>query len=163
MSLLLEVESESKARVLGKRVKHYLVGQEFEAVYKLTNTGNQNFPGGTFSVVIHWPNGQYESTTYTIPPLIPKETRAAVPKSKWGVLSRGFALFYLTDAKDNTGKSISINKSAHNPIPKTVSFYSVLGKEPEELYQYWALIVALVALLILVGEKVLEMLLWIIN
>lgn len=163
MILLLSVESESKARVLGKKVKHYLVGQEFEVVYKLTNTGNQNFLGGSFTVEIHWSNGQYETTTYTIPPLSPGDTKLAKPKSNWGVLSRGFALFFLMDAKDNTGKNITLYKNPQNPIPKTVSFYSVLGKEPEELYQYWALIVAIIALLILVGEKALQILLWAIN
>jgi hypothetical protein len=55
--------------------------------------------------------------------------------------------------------NIIIHKSLQDPI-KESSFYSVLGKEPEELYQYWALIVAIVALLILVGEKVFQLLLW---
>lgn len=154
--LLLQAESRSKAKILRKSVKDYVVGQNFQVVYKLTNIGYQLFPGGTFSVEIKWPNGQIEVTPYTIPQLAPNETRSAEPKSEWGVLSRGFALFFVTSAVDNYGKDIIFYSDPKNTISGLVSFYSVLGKDPEELYQYWAMIAAVVALFILVGEKLYE-------
>jgi hypothetical protein len=161
--LLLQVESKSKAKVLKKSVKHYLVGQSFQVAYKVKNIGDQLFPGGTFYVQIIWPNGQLEGWTYTIPQLTPEETSIAEPKSERGVLSQGFALFYLRNARDNEGKGITLYKSPKDTLSVGNSFYSVLGKEPEELYQYWALIVAIGALLILVGEKVFQTIIWILS
>jgi len=162
-TLLLQVETKSKAKVLGKSVKHYLVGQDFEVVYKLGNIGDQLFPGGHFSVQIRWPNGQIEQTPYTIPQLQLGETKPAEPKSTWGVLARGFGLLYITSSTDNDGKEIIFYRSPEDAIPRKVSFYAVLGKEPEELYQYWALIIATGSLLILVGEKVFQIIKWIIS
>jgi hypothetical protein len=161
--LVLRVESRSTAKVLGMHVKDCLVGQNFEVAYKLENIGDRLFPGGSFSVVIHWSNGQFEQTPYTIPELQPGEIKPAEPRSSWGVLSRGFALFYLVDAKDNDGKEIIFYRSPQDAIPKAVSFYSVLGKEPEELYQFWALIATVISLLILVGDKVLQLIIWMIS
>lgn len=155
--LVLQVESRSRGKVLGKEVKDYLVGQNFEVEYKFQNIGDQPFPGGSFSVVINWSNGQFEQTTYTIPALAPKEIKLAEPKSIWGVLSRGFALFFLVNAHNSNGNEISIFRDEKDELPKLVSFYSVLGKEPEELYQFWALIAAVGSLIILVGEKVLQL------
>jgi len=160
--LLLQVESKSKATILGKSLRDYLVGQNFRATYKLTNIGDQLFPGGFFAVEIRWPNGQFENTPYTIPQLAPSESKLAEPQSDWGVLSRGFALFYLVDTRDNNGKDIIFYSGPNDTIPRSVSFYSILGKDPEELYQYWAMIVGAAALVILVGEKLFEMIRWIV-
>lgn len=81
--LLLKAETTSEARVLGKRVSHYLVGQNFKVIYKLENMGEQAFPGGSITVNIQWPNGQFEIRTYTIPPLEPKEAKTAESVSTW--------------------------------------------------------------------------------
>ena len=158
--LTLRAESRSKARVIGRDVKDYLVGHNFEVIYELQNIGDQPFPGGSFLVVIQWSNGQFEQTSYSIPMLQPKDIKSAEPKSIWGVLSRGFALFFLMDAKDNNGKDITLYKNEQDEVPKKASFYSILGREPEELYQFWALIATVASLVILVSEKILQLAIW---
>jgi len=157
--LLIKTETISEAKILGKRVHHYLVGQNFKVVYKLENAGDQVFPGGRFTVAIQWPNGQFEVTPYTVPSLKPKEAKQAEPASTWGVLCRGFALFFLVDARDKEGKDIILHKTPNDPVSRQASFHSVLGIESEEIYQLWAMIAAVVSLLVLVSEKVIQLIL----
>jgi hypothetical protein len=152
--LLLRAETKSEAKILGKHIHHYLAGQNFRVVYKLENIGDQIFPGGFFTVTIQWPNGQFEITTYTIPQLEPRKAKLAEPTSIWGVLCRGFALFFLGDARDKNGQGIIFYKSPDNTISRAASFHSVLGIESEEIYQFYAMIAAVVSLVILVGDKI---------
>lgn len=162
--LVLKVESKSKAKILGKRVKSYLVGQDFEVTYRIENIGDGEFAGGIVKILISWPNGQGEITPYTIPLLKGGDERPLEPSpSTWGVLSRGFALFSLLDAKYHFGRPITIYKDEENQIPmgkQAPAFYSVLGKEPEEIYEFWGMIISAIALVILVGDKIIQFLKW---
>ena len=144
--LQLDVGSEDLGSAHAKSFK---IGNNFRVGYTLRNGGDAPFPGGTFRVDIVWPNGQYETTTYTIPALEPGQERDADPISDWGVLSRGYALFKLTQPTDNNGNNFELHRSngsqvLHGPF----AFNSVLGFTPEERYQFWAMIVSAIGLVI---------------
>lgn len=64
------------------------------------------------------------------------------------------------DARENDGKDIPLYRSTQDAIPRAVSFYSILGKEPEEPYQCWALIATVMSLLALISEKLVQLALW---
>lgn len=167
--LVLKVDVKSMAKVLGLNLKSYLVGHNFKVIYNLKNEGDQTFPGGYMRIQILWPNGQIEQTSYSIPKITPTETKQAIdsrtnePFSIWGVLSRGFALFFLGGATlvNNQALILYGSPDIEHGIRGDSSFFSILGKEPEELYQLWALIFAIASLLILVSDKVLNIFKWI--
>ena len=161
--ILLKVESKSKAKILRKHVKSYLVGHEFEVCFELTNVGSTVFPGGNFSVSIEWPNGQTVQEPYQIPTLDPGEVRMHAFTT--GALSRGFALFTFQSSLANDGKPVNFRKPSGELIPsgppRTVySFYSILAKEPEEIYEFWGMIIAAVSLAFLVGIELTRFLIW---
>jgi hypothetical protein len=161
---MLETEAKTKAKILGKRVESYLVGQEFEVAVKLTNIGSAIFPGGSFIVSIEWPNGQTVQEEYQIPMLNPGEVHKWSPFTTGG-LSRGFALFTLQSSPANDGKPVNFHKPSGELIPsgppRTVySFFSILAKEPEEIYEFWGMIVSAVSLAFLVGIELTRFLIW---
>jgi len=153
--ITLKVESNSKAKILGKQLKSYLVGYKFEALFELTNVSPAVFPGGTFTLNIEWPNGQIVSDTFQIPALDPGEVHK-IPPLTTGALTRGFALFTLdARAPANDNKPIVFRSASGEPIPsgapRTVySFYSILAKEPEEIYEFWGMLIAAFSLAFLV-------------
>lgn len=163
--LVLQTETTSKAKILKRGIKHYLVGHNFQVIYKLKNDGDELFPGGTFDVVIQWPNGQFEKATYSIPSIEPNNVDKALVYGKnlsiteWGVLCRGFALFFLRNVRDAKGIKLFLHKEGGEELSEQESFHSVLGIEAEEVYQFWAMIAAVVSLLFLVAEKVIQLIL----
>ena len=109
-------------------MKSYKIGNRFRVRYTLRNGGDLPFPGGTFDVNILWPSGQFERTTYRIPGIDPGRETDAEPVSEWGVLSKGYALFNLTQPIDNNGNRFGLHRRegalvTHEPV----SFHSVLG------------------------------------
>jgi len=162
--IMLKTETKSKAKILGKRVKSYLVGQEFEVTVELTNKGSAVFPGGSFTVSIEWPNGQTVRTSYQISMLNLGEVRK-LPPFTTGALSRGFATFTLESSPANDGKPVNFHKPSGELIPSgppgtVYSFYSILAKEPEEIYEFWGMIIAAVSLAFLVGIELTRFLIW---
>jgi hypothetical protein len=144
--LQLDVGSEDLGPAHAKSFK---IGNNFRVRYTLRNGGDTPFPGGKFGVNIVWPNGQVESGTYNIPALEPGQERDAEPVSNWGVLSNGYALFQLSQPTDNNDNKFELHRRQGDLVPHgPISFHSVLGFTPEERYQYWAMIVSAIGLVI---------------
>jgi len=162
--IMLKTESKSKARILGKHLKSHVVGHEFEVLFELTNIGSIVFPGGDFTVNIEWPNGQEVIETLQIPVLNPGNMHKTSPLTT-EALSRGFALLTLGGVRANDKKPVKFCKESGESIvsgpPRTVyAFYTILAKEPEEIYQFWAMLLSAVSLVFLVGIELIRFLMW---
>jgi len=156
---MLKTETKSKAKILGKHIKSFLVGHEFEVVFELTNVVSTVFPGGSFGVLIEWPNGQLVQKNYQIPTLDPGEVHKTSPFNT-GVLSRGYALFSFLSWGSNDGKELRFRDSSGKSIFGRPSFHAVLAKEPEEIYEFWGMIIAALSLAFLVGIELIRFLIW---
>ena len=157
--IMLKTETKSKAKILGKRVKSYFVGRKFEVAFELTNIGSTVFPGGFFSILIEWPNGQIVQKTYEMPALSPKESHKTPPFTT-GALSRGFALFSFSHYYSKDGKDLKFLDPSGATVFHEASFYSVLAKEPEEMYEFWGMIIAALSLAFLAGIELVRFLMW---
>ena len=156
----MKTESKSKAKIL----RSYLVGHKFEVLFELTNVGSAIFPGGKFTLRIDWPNGQVVEETFQIPALGLGEVHKTSPLTT-KALSRGFALFTLANSHANDKKPVSFRKGSgelirSGPLGTVYSFYSILAKEPEEIYEFWGMIIAAVSLAFLVGIELIRFLIW---
>ena len=142
----------------------FIVGENFQILYTVTNIGSKRFDEKVrrLSISIQWANGQSEFTAYQLNELEPGESQTF--EAHWGVLAPGFALFSALLEK-GAGGSVSYPGSSDIPRPRPlyrdelnlispgVSFFSIYAQITEEFYQYWAMMFALVAVLLLVGEK----------
>ena len=153
------------------RITSYFVSDEFKLGFSLTNIGDEIFPGGNMTIMILWPNRQFFKPSYRIPEIKPKETKKATdvitdePINILRILASGYGLFYLKNTSTIEKKPFILYDSPDSDrgIWRDYAFHSILGKEPEELYQLWALWAAVFSLLILVSEKVFHFLKWIIS
>lgn len=156
---MLKTESKPKAKILRKHIKSFLVGHEFEVVFELTNVGSTVFPGGNFSVIIEWPNGQIVQTpNYQIPKLGSGNTYKTAPFTTNG-LSRGYALFSFSSWGSNDGKDLRFRHPSGRSLG-TLSFHAILAKDPEEIYEFWGMIIAAFSLAFLVGIELIRFLIW---
>ena len=160
----LTAESKSKAKILRMPLDSYLVGKEFEVLLEVTNVGSAFFPGGKFKVSITWPNGQTVEEDIQIPPLNPSEA-SKTSRFTTNALCRGFALFTLESLPANDGKRISFRKASGESIPsgppgKVHSFYSILANEPEEIYEFWGMIIAATSLAFLAVIELIRFIIW---
>jgi len=131
----------------------FIVGEEFKIFYTLVNIGNGTFPGGSLLIGIRWPNGQNEVASYKISRLDPGE-KHRTKISQWGILAPGFALFYAyltvpSQRKKQAAIQFPLYRDEKNKLGD-VSFFSIFGQSTEEFYQYWAIIIATISLLIIV-------------
>ena len=131
-------------RFLFRRLKKeaFLVGEEFEVTYTVTNVDSRHFPGGVLQIDIKWPNGQGESSPYIVLPLTPGESHTILV-ARWGVLANGFSLFHARmhenarlvnyTIRDSVGDSrLFRDEGRRHKIFSNVSFFSVYGQNPEE-------------------------------
>jgi len=159
--LVLKVETEPM-KIRGFKLKSYIVGRGFKVVFSLTNEGDETFLGGNMTIQILWANRQFYEPNYRIPEIKPGETKQAIynnsnePFSILAVPTSGYGFFYLqkTSSIDNKPLIIYESPDSDHGIGRKNVFYTILCKDPEELYQYWAMIFAIASLLIIVMEKV---------
>jgi len=143
----------------------YLMGEEFEVLYKITNFGEGDFPGGWLNIIIVWENQRTLTTTYRVKSLKSGEDMLLNEgnPSRWGVQAPGFALFHATLLRDINPKKVQYNartgdvreewdyytlyKDDRNPILSNITFFSIYAQTIEEFYQLWAMIGAIIAIL----------------
>lgn len=154
--ILLKAETKSKAKILGKHLKSFVAGQEFVVTYKLTNNAKTVFPGGTFRVNIAYPIGQTVWEDYVIPKLDPNETYTT-PIFITEALASGYALFVLTKVRSNDTKPVDWLKSPGEALAlEPNSFYSIQAKEPEEIYEFWGMLISAFSLLSLLAIEIIR-------
>ena len=146
----------------------FIVGENFQMLYTVTNIGSKQFDEKVrkLSISIQWANGQSEFTAYQIKELEPGKSQTF--EARWGVLAPGFALFsamlekgtggsvFYQSASGSSRRSYDtapLYRDERNLISLGVSFFSIYAQTTEEFYQYWAMMFTLLALLVLVGEK----------
>lgn len=156
--IMLKAESKSKAKILWKHVKSYMVGHKFQVLFEFTNVGSTVFPGGSLGVLITWPNGQVVQFEYQIPKLGLGDMYKA-PHFTTDALSRGYGLFSVSSYGSKEGE-VRFRDQSGKSIFGQPSFYSVLAKEPEEIYEFWGMVIAAISLAFLVGIELIRFVIW---
>ena len=146
-------------------MKSFVEGEKYEISFRLENIGNEFFPGGDLPFQISWPSEQYTKGEFPIPPLKRNE-RYETPEASPNALSSGFGLVYikLRQVKNEEGEDHKVEfysgKRVEDYIDISESISKIKVKTWEEIYEFWALIVASISLAIIALEKVL---LWLIR
>lgn len=147
--------------------KHtFVAGKKYKLSAQIKNMSTSRFPGGSFKLIIQWPNGLAVFWNFKVDPLAPNE----ICKPKYGitdVLDDGPALF-LMKADDANGKPINFCDMWGNRLaPQQSRFthvHTIIPKRAEELYQLWALIVAVISVFpIFIKEVIIPLLQWLIT
>jgi hypothetical protein len=140
----------------------FVTGDKYDLKAKIRNIGTNDFPGGEFLVHILWSNGPTVYWGFQVRPLEPNDDEQ-VNYGPTDVLSDGSALFYVRGA-DVNGEKIGFHNSEGN-LRRTnpwgdyqgwTHLYTIIPKNPDSLYQLWALEMAVVALVILIVFQILD-------
>ena len=161
--LLIEAKTESRAKILGIRVRSLLEGQRYCVSFIVTNLGEQSFPSGTMDVAL----GHYESqlgsyiTDIKLPEILPKES-VEVGKGEGVISFRGTALFEIHKIQSSDKKEVFPFKHPQNPkkIDWGQAFSSIHATTSDEIYQFWAMVIAAISLSIIALEKIVQFFLW---
>jgi len=160
--LIIKPLTESKAkflRIIPMRKKSFVEGEKLEISFELENLSNEIFPGGMLYFYINWTSGQQVRHSFPIPPLKPNQIWVT-SKFETDALSHGFALIYIRmpDIHDEQGKPHDVEfysgRRVENYIDIRASVAAIKVKTWEEIYEFWALIVAALSLLIIALDKI---------
>jgi len=170
-SLIIKIITKSKAKFWFFQMKTYILGEKYEISFELTNIKNE-FKGGELRFQVAWPNGQQVINHFPIPPLKKDETYNT-PVFETESLSEGYGLVFINmdhlvldkDSEKITRKIVQFfsGPRVENWIDTRASVHSIKVKPWEEIYEFWALIIASIALFIIVLEKLFSLLDWIIQ
>lgn len=149
----LEVDVKSSARILGLPVRSFVVGERFDAVYILTNKDEKAFLGGHLSALIRWPVGESRSLKIDIPRLEPGET-CKLKDCGIPVLSQGYTTFQFSASSIEDKAIVITSKYSGVGLFPHPTWHFIVGKTREEIYQYWALLVAAASLLIIAIKEI---------
>ncbi len=163
LAMIVNGETKSNAKLFRIfRMTKILVGDRFSLNLEITNI-DEEFAGGLFEIWEEWPNGQLVHYQQALGHMGKDET-TRIERPNWEALTPGYALFYvrITAFIGERKEEVNIFKSKNAPLPRLPdgrlsSFLSLLAVTKEEIYQYYALIVAIVSLVIIVSEKALWM------
>jgi len=162
--LLIEAQTKSKAKILGIPVKSFVEGQEYTQSFLLTNLGKEPYPGGKLFIKTGWASQQNVDSEYEIPEILPKESYRTLERVA-RVLSSGYGLIAVVDIGPEDAESVELFKNAEKPIflEFNEAFHLVPGKAHEEIYEFWAMIIAAFSLLIIALEKIVEFVQWLLK
>jgi hypothetical protein len=149
--LSIEIITTSYAKKFMKRLKSYVVREPYSVDVKFTNLAKTSFPGGQVTLLVAWPNGQGVTLDVIIPKLQPNEWRV-VKLDKTEALAEGFGLFLCKEWKANDGQSIRLFDAQGRLVDSKVAVHSIPVKTWEEIYSFWALLVAAASLVIIVVD-----------
>ena len=142
-------------------MKSFVQGEKYEISFKLENIGKEVFPGGELYFKITWPSQQEVRHHFPIASLRRNETHDT-PKFLTDVLSDGYGLIYVSMpyVKDEQGNFCQIDfysgKRVEDRFGIGRSISSVKSRTWEEIYEFWALIVAVISLAVIAIDIVLE-------
>ncbi|MEM4213933.1 MAG: hypothetical protein QXZ28_01935 [Candidatus Methanomethylicaceae archaeon] len=151
-SLEISAETTSNAKILLRKVKDFVVGHKFTAKINVKNIGC-DFPGGTITFRIIWPNGQIVVETRKIEKTLGSNESYNNIEFTTDSLCQGFALFTV-EGNANDGKAISFFTKDKRQIKPFESFHSIQAKEPSEFYTRYALYISVYSFLSLLIEKI---------
>jgi hypothetical protein len=149
--------------------KSFVLGGSFQISFRFENMSQETFPGADCSYKIEWPSRQIVEHRFPISPLKKNEVYNS-PTLTTEALCDGFGLIYITGlstVKDEQGRTRQVKfysgKRVEDYIDIEYSVSSVNAKSWEEIYEFWALIIATISLLIIALEKIISLLNWLIT
>jgi hypothetical protein len=149
--LKVEVKSRSEAKILGHRVREFLVGEQFSASFSITNIGDISYPGGNMTITIPWLKDVEVRGPFVLPTLGSGE-RTDLPPWTTDVFRAGFGLF-LCEINANGGGEVEwVDANGNRRFPST-AIGSVNCQTKDEIYTLWALIVSTASVCVIVIEK----------
>lgn len=161
INLMIKTFIKSKARFLRFiPIKSFVEGTKYEISFRLENIGEEVFPGADLKFRIRWRSQQYDEEVFPIYPLKRNESYDT-PKFLTDAYSDGYGLVFILDMpyiKDEKGESHKVEfysgKRVEDYINIKDSIASIKSKSWEEIYEFWALIVASASLAIIALEKI---------
>ena len=162
--LMIKTLTKSKSRFLKFiPMKSFVEGEPYEISFNLENIGEEVFPGGVLDFKITSPSKQEVRHHFPIPPLSRNES---YPTSKYltDALSDGYGLVYISmeDVHREQGKVRQVEfysgKRVEDRIYIQASISTIKSRSWEEIYEFWALIVATISLAIIALDKMIAML-----
>jgi len=171
IAVQIKAESFFKIPLLGvPRKKIFVTGGEYTLSARIKNFSTEDFHGGNFLVLVRWPNKLTVKWQFGIGTLTPNEV-TSVDYGTTHVLDDSPALF-LVKGTDVDGQAISFcDMSANRLEPQPHEFdagfvhiYTIIPKNAEELYQLWALIVAIISVVpIFIKDVIVPLIQWLIQ
>jgi len=161
--LIIEARIKSKAKIFGVLIPQYVFGENFEVFYIIKNIGKDTVsPKGRFLVEIIWQGTTLKETQwYDIPTLKYGEDHYT-GKGEWGVLSH-LGTFHITNVESDEDPNIKLNTFSGIEITPIYVIGAIFGSTKEGVYEYWALVIASFGFLVIVVEKIIPLLSWLIN
>ncbi len=159
--LIIKSITESKAKFLRAfpmKKKSFVEGEKLDIFFELENMSEENFPGGMLYFYINWTSQQQVRHSFPILPLKPNQTWVT-EKFETAALSQGFALIYISmpSIHDEHGQPHDVEfysgRRLENYIDIRASIASIKVKTWEEIYEFWALIISALSLLIIALDK----------
>jgi len=159
---------ESKAKFLKViPIKSFVEREKYAISFTLKNLSEEDFPKGKLRIRIEWPSQQNVKLGIPILHSIKNNELYQTNVVLSDVMSEGYALIYvdgylITPAEANAIKIESAklpdvefysDEEAKSRIHLESSFFSIKCKTPEEIYEFWALIIATISLVIIALEK----------
>ena len=162
--LMIKSITESNAKLLKFfPMKSFVEREDYDISFQITNIGEQDFPRGHFFFDISWPSDRVVRRSFPIKPLAVNET-CNTDKFTTGALFSGYGLILIATIGGTPifyphyGKVLQVDfytrKKPEDKIDPSVAFDHVKAKTWEEIYEFWALIVATIGLGIIALEKI---------
>ena len=146
----------------------YVTGEMFNLKVKIVNLDKNPFLGGIFWIVIPWSASRLQvEWKFPISALAPNEV-TIINYGNTHVLGPFPTLIYVK-GKDRRGKIVKFCDMSGNRLDaqqksKLTHIDTIFPKSAEELYQLWALIIAIVALSpLFVKEVIMPLLQWLMS
>ena len=169
---LINAKTKSKARVIGIPVKSFLEGQRYRYSFSVTNLSERTFSGGELRITVIWPTQQTNNFSFELPEILPNATFQTEERES-GVMARGYGLFFarmhgIFGAEEPRLYHGSIEKPIEfkEYIPQAnrgTSFHILFGRSNEEIYEFWAMVIAAISLGIIALEKIVEFMQWLLK
>jgi len=159
--LTIRAQTKSRAKLIGgrKKTNHFIVGRKYDINYVVKNIGEEKSPSGRIYIHIKWPGTTTGSRwEFTIEPLEPGECHTSETKT-YLAFSTGLATIMAYDRirsgsheLQNVVELIIFRKDGKRELDKKEAFDTIFATTPEAIYEYYALWVAAIGLIIIASE-----------
>ena len=139
--LTISGHSKSKAKLLGRRTKHFIVGQEFEIYFEVKNVGGEPSPPTIFYYTINWPGTKAETVENFKIKSIESGQSEKSETATYRALSTGLGgvTVYANTDQHPIDKVQVWEKEGEIPQRLTKMFELIYATTPEAIYEFWAL------------------------
>lgn len=171
--LIVKTSLKSKAKLFKSiPLKSVVSGEPYEITFYFQNIAEETFPGANFNFDIQWPSQQFDSGTIKVPPLNKNDAHNS-SSTTFTALSDGSSLVFIRVNPYHMGEYHIKNeknelrtvqfykgKRVEDRIKSSASISLINSKTSEEIYEFWALVIAMFSLFIIALEKVISIWNW---